>query len=98
MMQVPYIDKRGLVYKYGEFFPSELSTFCYNETVAQDYFPMNKKQALDMGYKWRDRVANEYETTIESKDLLDNLDDVKDDITKEVIGCENKDKTSSYCR
>jgi len=27
----PYVDSRGLVYKYGEFFPQEFSPFAYNE-------------------------------------------------------------------
>ncbi|MCX6752320.1 MAG: hypothetical protein NTZ87_02355 [Candidatus Nomurabacteria bacterium] len=98
MEEVPYIDKRGIIYKYGEFFPAEFSTFCYNETQAQDYFPISKEQAMKMGYRWRDRKKNEYQTTIESKDLPDSLDDVDDSITKEIIGCENKEKQSNYCR
>ena len=98
MMEVPYVDKRGIVYKYGEFFPVELSTFCYNETQAQDYFPMDKERAKKMGYRWRDRKHNEYEITIESKDLPDNLDDVEDSITEEIIGCANKETSSNYCR
>lgn len=28
--------------EWGEFFPHELSPFCYNETVAQDYFPIDQ--------------------------------------------------------
>ena len=98
MMQVPYVDSRGLIYKYGEFFPVELSTFCYNETQAQDYFPISKEQAVAMGYRWRDKNINEYQITIESKDLPYDLHDVNDSITKEVIGCENKDTHSNYCR
>jgi len=98
MMDMPYIDKKGRVYKYGEFFPAELSTFCYNETQAQDYFPISKEKALEMGYRWRDKKSNEYKITIDSKDLPDNLDDVLDSITKEIIGCENKEKNSNYCR
>lgn len=98
MNNVPYIDKRGLVYKYGEFFPAELSTFCYNETQAQDYFPISKEQAIKMGYRWRDRKTNEYKITVESKNLPDNLDDVDDSIMKEIIGCENNGKLSTYCR
>ncbi|MCX6757951.1 MAG: hypothetical protein NTZ44_03680 [Candidatus Nomurabacteria bacterium] len=98
MMQVPYIDKKGINYRYGEFFPAELSTFCYNETQAQDYFPIDKEYASKMGYRWRDKKISEYHITIESKDLPDSLDDVTDSITNEIIGCENKDKMSNYCR
>lgn len=98
MKKVPFVDKRGLTYSYGEFFPAELSTFCYNETVAQDYFPISKEKAIQMGYRWRDRKVNEYETTVESGNLSDSLNDVTDSITKEIIGCENREKESNYCR
>ncbi len=98
MNEMPYVDKRGIIYKYGEFFPAELSTFCYNETQAQDYFPISKERAIEMGYRWRDKKVNEYSITIESKDLPNDLKDVDDSITKEIIGCENKEKASSYCR
>ena len=98
MMDMPYIDKKGRYYKYGEFFPSEISPFCYNETQAQDYFPINKEKALEMGYRWRDKKESEYKITIDSKDLPDNLDDISNSIIEEIIGCENKDKNSIYCR
>lgn len=98
MMNLPYKDKRGIEYRYGEFFPAELSTFCYNETQAQDYFPISKEQALKMNYRWRDKKINEYQVTIDSKDLPDSLDDVTDSILKEIIGCKNKEKDSNYCR
>ena len=98
MNEMPYIDKRGIIYQYGEFFPAELSTFCYNETQAQDYFPISKEQAIEMGYRWRNRKGSEYQITIESKDFPSNLDSVKDSITKEIIGCENRGKSSNYCR
>ena len=29
--------------EWGEFFPHELSPFGYNETVAQEYFPMTEE-------------------------------------------------------
>ncbi|MFA6258551.1 MAG: hypothetical protein WCX79_02530, partial [Candidatus Paceibacterota bacterium] len=43
MNDMPYIDSKGRIYKYGEFFPPELSPFCYNETIAQEYFPLTKE-------------------------------------------------------
>jgi hypothetical protein len=36
-------ETREIVYRYGEFFPPELSPFCYNETIAQEYFPLTKE-------------------------------------------------------
>ncbi len=87
MMTMPYVDALGRTYGYGEFFPSELSPFSYNETVAQDYFPLGKEEALKRGYRWREKAKNEYMPTILAKDLPDKLADVSDSITKEIIGC-----------
>lgn len=40
--------------EWGEFFPISISPYGYNETVAQEYFPLTKEQALAAGYKWRE--------------------------------------------
>lgn len=40
--------------EWGEFFPTELSPFGYNETLAQDYFYLEKEEALRQGFKWSD--------------------------------------------
>ena len=89
MDALPYTDKKGRVYKYGEFFPVELSPFAYNETIAQEYFPLTKEQALKQGYSWYDKPKNEYKPTIKAKDLPDNIKDVDNSILKEVIECGN---------
>lgn len=34
--------------EWGEFFPPDISPFGYNETVAQEYFPLKKEQVLSM--------------------------------------------------
>src|SRR3989338_9972188 len=87
MNEVPYIDKKGIIYKYGEFFPAELSTFTYNETVAQDYFPLTKEKAIEKGYRWRDRKINEYKITLQVENLPDSLETTPDSIIDEVINC-----------
>lgn len=98
MMKVPYIDKNGIVYKYGEFFPTELSPFCYNETQAQDYFPKTKEDALKLGYRWREEKVPDYKTTVEASSLPDNLDDVSNSILNETIGCLNRGGKDGRCR
>jgi hypothetical protein len=49
--------------EYGEFFPIAISPFAYNETAAQDYFPINKELAQQLGYKWRDEDPVEKQHT-----------------------------------
>lgn len=97
MIDMPYIDSKGNVYKYGEFFPSELSPFCYNETQAQDYFPLTKEDALIKGYKWRDRKNVEYNITLKAEELPDNLRDINESILQEVIECLHNNKCQDRC-
>jgi hypothetical protein len=87
MNTMPYKDKKGRVYKYGEFFPQELSPFAYNETVAQEYFPLTKEEAENQGYTWKDPEPRTYEITLTTDDLPDHIKDVTDSILKEVIKC-----------
>jgi hypothetical protein len=88
MEEIPYVDKKGRVYKYGEFFPPEISPFAYNETVAQDYFPITKEEAEKKAYKWREYSPGQYKITIQGKDLPQTISEVNDSILDETIGCE----------
>ena len=98
MQTMPYIDKQGRKYGYGEFFPSELSPFAYNETVAQDYFPLTKDEALKLGFVWREKELNEYQITLPAINIPDRLKDVSDSITKEIIGCLHEGKCEDRCK
>ncbi len=84
---MPYVNKNGVVYKYGEFFPVEFSPFSYNETVAIEYFPLTKQNALDMAFVWRDIKDKNYSTTVMAENLPDDIREVKDSIIGEIIGC-----------
>jgi ferredoxin len=83
--------------EYGEFFPVEISPFAYNETPAQEYFPKSKETALAMGYKWKDSEEKSYPITIRTEDIIDDIRDVPDSITKEVLECAHKGKCEDQC-
>ncbi|KKT19053.1 MAG: hypothetical protein UW02_C0016G0027 [Candidatus Nomurabacteria bacterium GW2011_GWB1_43_7] len=97
MNDMPYIDKKGRTYRYGEFFPPELSPFCYNETIAQEYFPLTKEEALKQGYKWKDKEERNYQIDIKNEDIPDNIKDVKDEIINKVIECEHQGICNEQC-
>jgi hypothetical protein len=46
------IEKMKADGEWGEFFPVANSTFGYNETIAQRFYPMTKEQALARNYTW----------------------------------------------
>lgn len=97
MNDMPYIDSQGRIYKYGEFFPSELSPFCYNETIAQEYFPLTKEEALKQGYKWKDKEERNYKIDIKNEDIPDDIKDINDDITGKVIECKHQGQCNQQC-
>ncbi|MEI8270642.1 MAG: hypothetical protein WCG45_04685, partial [bacterium] len=84
------IDHMRKTKEWGEYFPSSLSPFAYNESMAQDYFPLTKEEAIQKGYIWYVRKNPNYEITIKSDDIPKNIKDVKDDILKEAIECKNQ--------
>ena len=97
MNDMPYIDKKGNVYKYGEFFPIELSPFGYDETTAQEYFYLNEKQVSQNGYNWKGQQKRNYEITKNSEELSDTINQTPDSILDEVIDCEHKGKCEENC-
>jgi len=88
MNDMPYIDKKGNIYKYGEFFPMEFCRFGYNETIVNEHFPLDKDKIYEIGSFLKDKTENKYTFTLKAKDIPDNIKDVGDDILDEVIECE----------
>jgi hypothetical protein len=91
---VEHMKKIG---EYGEFFPMELSTFPYNTTVAQEYFPMRKEEAASKGLVWQDPDTKNYSITTKPEELPDDIKDVKEEILKETIGCAHKGSCRHGC-
>ena len=88
MNDMPYVDVKGRVYKYGEFFPYELCPFGYNEAVVNDHFPLSKEEIMARGYPYKDKEENKYVITLKAEDIPDDIKDVDDSILNEVIECE----------
>lgn len=94
MNEMPYISqiangKGQIVYKYGEFFPAEISPFAYNETIANNFFPLSKRETIAAGWRWHEPELHDYEITKYPKDLPDHIKDVDNGILKEVVACAN---------
>ena len=75
--------------EWGEFFPSSYSPFAYNETFAQDYYPLAKKEALMNNLKWREDTNEilKVDRTIPSSNLPDSIHDIPDDILNWAVIC-----------
>ena len=87
MNNMPYKDKNGLVYTYGEYFPMEFSTYPYNDSFANFFFPKTKEEVTETGFQWYEPEIKQYPITISFGDLPDNIKDATEEITKEVVSC-----------
>jgi len=88
MDEIPFVDKNNIEYKFGEFFPSELSPFGYNETVAMEYVPLLKKQVLDKHFNWQDNIQKTTDKgTLAIDQIPDSINDVSDLILDEILSC-----------
>ncbi len=97
MNEMPYLDKKGRIYKYGEFFPINFSPFAYNESFAYEASPMSKEVILDEGYQWRDDKEKYYKASIQSNELPDSIEEVSEKILEEIIACPNKGQVETKC-
>jgi hypothetical protein len=87
MNDLPYVDKKGNIYKYGEFFPTEFCPFGYNESATNDHFPLTSEEIIKNGYPYKEKFDNKYIITLEAKNIPDNIKEVNDSILNEVIKC-----------
>lgn len=97
MQDMPYVDKLGRVYTFGEFFPAEISPFAYNETTAFEEEPLSKEQILSLGYAWKDPEVKSYVPTIKIYQVADSIIDIPDSITNEIIECPNRGDVDKRC-
>ncbi|MBI4225436.1 MAG: hypothetical protein HY617_03840 [Candidatus Sungbacteria bacterium] len=77
--------------EWGEFFPATRTLFAYNETVAQDYFPLTKTDVLSKGMRWYERPERGYGITLRPEDIPETIGDTNESILEKVIGCVSQD-------
>jgi hypothetical protein len=97
MNTIPYVDAGGRIYKYGEFFPIELSPFGYNETLAHEMYPLTIEEAVTKGFSWKDEEEKAHVATRRSGELPDKIADVSDSIVNEIIECEHNGECGDLC-
>ena len=97
MNDMPYIDNKERVYKYGEFFPMELSPFKYNETIVQEYYPLDENVILEYGFKIKRKKERNYKIEIKIEDLPDRIKEADESIVGKVIECAHKGGCNQQC-
>jgi hypothetical protein len=75
---------------YGDFFPSTLSPFGYNETLAQEYFPIDEREAREKGFNWQSQTSGTYgKETITEKDMPETIGEAAEDILNQILVCKD---------
>ena len=72
--------------EWGDYFPYEISPYSYNETIANEHFPLDRQQAGEIGMSWKkDDEKGKYQgaAVIVSSDIRN----VTDDITRQILTC-----------
>jgi hypothetical protein len=80
--------------EWGEFFPMKHSPFGYNESVANEYYPLSKEEIAERGLRW-----NEYDppppnitSMYNASDVPEHIEDVTDEILNHAILCEKTNR------
>jgi hypothetical protein len=75
--------------EWGQYFPMNISPWAYNESVAQDLFPLTKEEVLKLGGRWQDNTSfTKGKETIKSADLPDDIADADSEkIVGQILAC-----------
>jgi hypothetical protein len=79
---IEHMKKTG---EWGEFFPINISPYAYNETVANEYFPMKKEDVLAKGWAWKEKEAKDYQK--QTYRVPPEIVRVPENICKEILAC-----------
>lgn len=84
---IAHMKKSG---EWGEYFPKEVCPFAFNETIAMEYFPISKQEAIRRGYKWRDEVDEplDVKRVIPASKLPETIAEIPDDVLNWAITSE----------
>ena len=87
---IQIIEKMIQEWIWWRFFPAKYSTFWYNETISNDYYNLEKQDALNKWFIWSDyeQELPKVEKIIPWEMLPNDIKDIPDDILNWAINCE----------
>ncbi|MBI5220715.1 MAG: hypothetical protein HY978_02685 [Candidatus Liptonbacteria bacterium] len=83
----PYVDAGGRAYRYGEFFPQDISLHTYNESYAIDFFPLTREEAEQRGLSWKELPGPSASPTLRGNTIPGDILDTPDTILDDVLEC-----------
>jgi hypothetical protein len=84
---------------YGDFLPPALSPYGYNESLAAEYYPLEKDEAKEKGFNWQNETSGTYgKETIKESEMPNAIDEVNEDILNAVLVCKDCNKNFRITR
>jgi hypothetical protein len=85
--------------EWGEYLPSFVSQFTYNESLAQEYFPLAREDAIAQGWQWRDDEVTAPPSDIITVDQLPKtIHETQDDVLQMPVICEKTRKPFHFVK
>ncbi len=81
---IAQMKQRG---EWGRFFPTLMSPFCYNESLASCYVSLEKEEAQRYHFPWRDETEGEIEVTATPLFIPDSLRDFDEQLRASALNC-----------
>lgn len=79
---IEHMKKHG---EWGEFWPSKMSPFAYNEALSNDWLPLTKEEALAQGQKWRDPDPKEF--LPQDFEVADDIAQIDESVMQKIFAC-----------
>lgn len=93
---IDHMKKSG---EWGKHLPAELSPFAYNQTIAQEYFPLTKEDATKRGMRWYDEnndTVSAYQGPISK--IPDTIADVDAGTQEKIFICSVSNKPFKFMK
>ena len=81
---IEHMRKTG---EWGEYLHPSLSNMGYNETLAQDYFPLTKEKASAQGFKWYEEQQKKDSYLGPRPEISSDIKKVDDSICDQILAC-----------
>ncbi len=84
------IEKMKADKEWGEYFPIQDSPFPYNESIAQDFFPISQQEVEKRGWIWLRNIEENPKARhlLTSAEIPKDIENVSDSILDQAVECE----------
>jgi len=99
-LNVKIIDHMKQTGEWGQYFPPTVAPYSYNETTANEFYPLTREEALTKGFQWKDDIFRTTgKETIKESDIPDVLSDESATcLIGQVIACTQCAKNYRYTK